>query len=115
MPRRATPDAEALVIGQRIRALREEAGLGLEELAHAADFSKGHLSSIEKGLVMPTAATLRVLADALGVLVADLVIDPDGSDREKVIDLSRRVPVGTIKRLAKDLAVLAKKKNKTPS
>jgi transcriptional regulator with XRE-family HTH domain len=96
------------VIGQRIRELREEAGLGLEELAHAADFSKGHLSNLERGYVMPTVATLRVLADALDVLVADLVIDPEGSDREKVINLTRSVPKGTLKRLAKDLGALKK-------
>jgi transcriptional regulator with XRE-family HTH domain len=108
VPRRATPDAAALVIGQRIRELREEADLGLEELAHAADFSKGHLSNLERGYVMPTVATLRGLADALGVLVADLVIDPEGSDREKVINLTRSVPKGTLKRLAKDLGALKK-------
>ena len=96
------------MIGQRIRQLRGEAGLGLEELAHAADFSKGHLSNLERGYVMPTVATLRVLADALNVLVADLVIDPEGSDREKVINLTRSVPKGTLKRLAKDLGALKK-------
>ena len=97
------------MIGQRIRQLREEANLGLEALAHAADFSKGHLSNLERGYVMPTVKTLRVLADALDVLVADLVIDPEGSDRERVINLTRSVPEGTIKRLAKDLGALAKK------
>jgi len=101
------------VIGQRIRQLREQADLGLEELAHAADFSKGHLSNLERGYVMPTVATLRVLADALEVLVADLVIDPEGSDRERVINLTRSVPKGTIKRLAKDLALLQNKKKAT--
>jgi transcriptional regulator with XRE-family HTH domain len=113
VPRRAEPDPEALVIGQRIRQLREQADLGLEELAHAADFSKGHLSNLERGYVMPTVAILRVLADALEVLVADLVIDPEGSDREKLFDLTRSVPKGTIKKLVKDLALLQNKKKAT--
>ena len=106
MPRRAKPDAEALVIGQRIRQLRKEHGLGLEELAHVAEFSKGHLSNLERGYVMPTVATLRVLAEAQNVHVADLVIDPLGSDREKVIDLTRSIPKGTLTKLAKELALL---------
>ena len=101
------------MIGQRIKALRKEAGLGLEKLAQFADFSKGHLSNLERGYVMPTVATLRVLADALGVLVADLVINPEGSDREKMINLSRSVPKGTLKRLVRDLALLQSKKKAT--
>ena len=117
MPRRTEPDPHALVIGQRIKFLREEAGLTLEKLAYEADaskgqeadvskghFSKGHLSSLERGLVMPTVATLRVLADRLGVLVADLVSDPDGSDRERILALTRQLPAGTLKKLVRELS-----------
>lgn len=100
---RAEPDPEALVIGQRIRQLREEADLGLEELAHAADFSKGHLSNLERGYVMPTVATLRVLANALDVLVADLVIDPRGATGSGSSTSPGPSP-RTIERLAKDSA-----------
>jgi transcriptional regulator with XRE-family HTH domain len=112
VPRRATPDEDALRIGRRIRELREEAGLGLEELAHIAEFSKGHLSSLERGYVMPTVASLRKLADALGVLVADVVCDPAGSTREKILDLTRHAPAGTLKGLARDLATLTRDKLK---
>lgn len=111
MPRRKTADPEAELIGQRIKALREERGLGLEQLAHAAEFSKGHLSNLERGLVMPTVATLSKLADALEVLVADIVSSPERSLREKVLDLTRHTPTGPLKRLAKDLAALAKSRS----
>lgn len=84
--------------------------MGLEQLAHAAEFSKGHLSSLERGLVMPTVASLSKLADALELLVADIVSNPDASDREKILDLTRHAPKGTLKRLAKDLAALKPKK-----
>ena len=50
MPRRSTPDPLALAIGQRIRQLREEAGLTQEKLAYEIGMSKGFLSDIEKGL-----------------------------------------------------------------
>ena len=43
------------------------------------------------------------------MLVADLVVDPAGSPRERVIDLTRRTPPGTLKRLAKDLEALQRK------
>ena len=104
MPRRAEPDPLALEIGQRVRALREAAGLTLEKLAYESDLrSKGHLSSLERGLVMPTVLTLQRIAERLGVLVADLVIIPGRSDREQLIDVSRRLPVGTLKKLTREL------------
>lgn len=87
--------------------------MGLEDLAHLAEFSKGHLSNLERGYVMPTIATLRVLAEAMGVLVADIVIDPDGDDREQVLELTRYAPKGTLKRLVRDLRALEKDKLKT--
>ena len=109
MPRRTVVDPEAEIIGKRIRALREEHGLGLEELAHAADFSKGHLSNLERGLVMPTVATLKVLPDHLGVLVGDLVTFPEDGPRQALIELTRTMTTGTIRKLLKELG--AKKKS----
>jgi transcriptional regulator with XRE-family HTH domain len=68
MPRRNKPDTLSLAVGQRIRALRIEDGMTMEELAHEADAgSKGHISSIEKGLVRPNIQTLKAVADGLGV------------------------------------------------
>lgn len=105
MPRRTKPDALALKIGRRIRELREEAGLTQEKLAYTSELgSKGHLSSLEKGLVMPTIATLETIADGLGVLVADLVNDPAKGDRAKLIELSRTASPGGVRRLVRELA-----------
>lgn len=108
MPRRRSPDPDAEAIGRRIRKLRQEAGLTLEKLAFESDaprgreFSKGHLSSLERGLVMPTVATLKVLAARLGVLVADLVNDPDENDRAKLLELTRSLSSGSLRRLVRD-------------
>lgn len=104
MPRRREPDPLAQAVGRRIRSLREEASLTMEKLAYEADFSKGHLSNLERGFVMPTVATLQVLASRLGVLVADIVSDPDGSDRERILELTRRLPAGTLKKLVRELS-----------
>ncbi|NUQ73374.1 MAG: helix-turn-helix transcriptional regulator [Polyangiaceae bacterium] len=91
-------------MGQRIRQLREEAGLTMEKLAFESELgSKGHLSNIERGLVRPTVQTLQVLADRLGVLLLDLVTFPERDERQHLIDRTRSLPRGTLKKLAKEL------------
>jgi transcriptional regulator with XRE-family HTH domain len=109
MPRRSQPDPLALAIGTRVRALREEAGLTLEKLAYESELgSKGHLSSLERGLVMPTVQTLEKLAVRLGVLVADLVSDPKGTERERLLELTRHLSPGALRTLSRDLTVAVK-------
>lgn len=104
MPRRREPDPLAQAVGQRIRQLREEAGLTMEKLAFESELgSKGHLSNLERGLVRPTIQTLQVLADRLGVLLLDLVTFPEQDERQKLIDRTRSLPKGTVKKLVKDL------------
>ncbi|MBK8999615.1 MAG: helix-turn-helix transcriptional regulator [Myxococcales bacterium] len=116
MPRRDKPDPLAKAIGQRIRQLREEAGLTLEKLAYESELgSKGHLSNLERGLVRPTAHTLRIIADRLGVLVLDLVTFPDEDDRQAATDELRRVKPATLRRLLKDLRAEQKKQAKSGS
>ena len=110
MPRRTTPDPLALRVGQRIRALREEQSLTIEKLAFETEAgSKGHLSSLERGLVMPTVKTLKVIADRLEVMVADLVTDPRDGDRAKLLELSRGLPSGVLKKLVRELSAAKKK------
>jgi len=92
--------------GKGIRQLRLEAGLTIEALAYESDVkSKGHLSSIERGLVMPTVATLKALADRLGVHLLDLVTVPDEDLRQRLVDLTRRWKPGTIRKLIRDFDV----------
>lgn len=89
MARRNEPDPLAEKIGARIRFLRESLNLTLEQLAYACNFSKGQLSTIERGLAVPTATTLRTLAKGLDMLPLDLLTFPDNSPREKLVDLTR--------------------------
>ena len=104
MPRRSEVDPLALAVGKRIAHLRAENGLTLERLAYESGFSKGHLSSIERGLVRPTIQSLQTLADGLGVLLLDLVTFPEQGDRQRLIDETRRLPRGTLKRLLRDIS-----------
>lgn len=77
MPRRTTPDPLALKVGRRVAAIREKKGLTLNDVAEAASgaIDKGHVSSLERGLLVPNLATLKAVADGLGTTVVDLVRD----------------------------------------
>jgi transcriptional regulator with XRE-family HTH domain len=103
MPRREEADPLAAKIGRRIRALRERLGLTQEKLAYEGGLkSKGHLSGIEKGLVSPTVQTLGLLAERLEVDLLDLVTFPDESPRQSLVDLTRDMSAGTVRRLVRD-------------
>lgn len=58
-------------VGTTIRLLRGERSQ--EDLAHEAGISTSTLSRLERGLHQPSLPTLRKLAVALGVSLADLI------------------------------------------
>ncbi len=65
------------MLGERLRELRQARGLSLRALAEQAGVSAGLLSQIERGLVDPSLATLRSLADVFGESVARLFEEPE--------------------------------------
>jgi transcriptional regulator with XRE-family HTH domain len=97
MPRRIAPDELALEVGQRIREIREEEGLTIQQLAETSELgSKGHLSNMERGLVRPNIQTLKQIADGLGVLPLDLMTFPKRDVRQKLVDLTRQLSLRKI-------------------
>ncbi len=72
MPVRTEADPFAQQIGARLRDLRLEQGKSLAALETACGVSKGHLSSIERGHVLMNVVTLRNIARALGIGLAEL-------------------------------------------
>lgn len=92
MPRREEPHPFAARIGRRLRDLRKEAGLTMEKLAYESDLgSKGHISSLERGLMIPTVETIRIISERLECLPLDLLCFPEDGKREELIDLTRRL------------------------
>jgi len=58
-------------IGSKIKHLRKQKGLTLEELASRSELSKGFLSQLERNLTSPSIATLDDLLEALGLSLSE--------------------------------------------
>lgn len=88
-----TEDVSTIVsgIGPKVRTLRKQAGLSLQQLAELADVSAAAIHKIEQSGMVPTITTLLKVANALGRPVAYFVDEevasdptvhtPDGSQR----------------------------------
>ena len=66
-----------LTLGQRVRRLRNSAGLSQDALARAAGIGRVTLVRLEKGEHTPRYKTLSAVARVLGVGVLDLVVEPE--------------------------------------
>ena len=62
-------------LGQRVRRLRNSAGLSQDALARAADIGRVTLVRLEKGEQTPRYKTLSAVARVLGVDVSELLVD----------------------------------------
>lgn len=58
-------------IGHKIKQLRIQKGLTLEELASRSELTKGFLSQLERNLTSPSIATLDDIVEALGSTLAE--------------------------------------------
>ena len=58
-------------IGHKIKQLRIQKGLTLEELASRSELTKGFLSQLERNLTSPSIATLNDIVEALGSSLSD--------------------------------------------
>jgi ribosome-binding protein aMBF1 (putative translation factor) len=59
-------------LGSRIRLIRQELHLSLEECAVLCQVNLTHISKVERGFVNPTVLHLNKLAHGLGVELVDL-------------------------------------------
>jgi len=70
-------DCKHLNIGGRIRFLRKQAGLTLNQLAEMADIDGGFINCIENGKKTPSLRTLVKIAAALNVSIVDIFSEQD--------------------------------------
>jgi transcriptional regulator with XRE-family HTH domain len=62
-------------LGERVRALRDEQGLTLDELAARSGVSRAMISRVERAEASPTAALLARLCEALGLSLSAFFAD----------------------------------------
>ena len=106
MPRRPIPDPIAAKVGARIRELRQERGMSLAVLADAAGLSRGHMSSVERGLVLITFSTVVSIARALGVPPFVVTMFPSDEPLSAVIEHLRSNEGGDTEKAAAILRTL---------
>ena len=70
---------EAIMLGERIRALRAERKLTVRQLAEGAGVSVGLISQVERGISDPSLQTLRAIAEVFGTPLFDLFAEPEGA------------------------------------
>jgi transcriptional regulator with XRE-family HTH domain len=75
-------DGDALELGRRIRRIRVERRLTLQAVAGLARVSQSLISQVERGLASPSISTLRRIAGALDVPIAELFVGGDASEDE---------------------------------
>ena len=71
-----TPAVEPLDLGARVRALRKERRLTLEQASKQAGLARSTLSKIENGQMSPTFDALKKLASGLDISVPQLFTPP---------------------------------------
>jgi transcriptional regulator with XRE-family HTH domain len=71
-----------MIIGQRIKFFREEAGLTQHQLAERADVSREAIGNYENGRRVPPVDIAQRIATALEMSVDDLIY-PDGTKPKK--------------------------------
>lgn len=62
-----------IIIGSRIKLLRESKGVSQQDLAALCNFEKGNMSRLEAGRTNPTITTLYKISQALEVKIIDLL------------------------------------------
>ncbi len=86
----STPEVVTEVdVGERLRAIRGARRATLKTIADRAGVSESFLSQVERGKASASIASLRRIAGALGVSVADL-FEPSGPPRPRVLRRDER-------------------------
>ena len=76
-------------LGSRIRAYRKMRRLTLKQVAEHVGVSEGFLSQVERGASGASVATLRLIAQVLGLAVSDLFSEGD-MPGHRVLEAARR-------------------------
>jgi transcriptional regulator with XRE-family HTH domain len=76
MEARPALDTDPVIVGRRVRLLRQAVGVSLSELARRAGIDQATLSEVEAGLLKPTAEMLWAITAQLGVPIGAILDTP---------------------------------------
>lgn len=78
-------EGDDLWIGSRLRELRKDRALSIQQVADRVGLSIGMISQIERGLSTPSLRSLRLLAEAMDVPVSWFFASPKGHSESRHI------------------------------
>ena len=81
---------DELVLGSRIRSIREGQSRSLRSVAEAAGVSESFLSQVERGVASPSVASLRGIAEALGESIASFFDEREESSLGHLVRVADR-------------------------
>ena len=93
METKVKEEVAALNLGNKVRNLRKQRALTLQEVSDATGLSKPLLSQIENNLAAPPIATLIKISTALGVKISHFFRDQGMEDRIVVVRKDQRYSV----------------------
>jgi len=99
-------------IGFRVRYHRQQQKLSLRQLAERSGLSISFLSQLERDLTRPSISSLKQIADALGLKVADLLTD--ASENGEILLRRADRPVWDLSRVRYELLATAKGRSMEP-
>ena len=80
-------------LGKLLRAKRKELGLTMQAVADAAGLSTGFISQVERGLTVPSLASLAGISDILETPMSSFLSQPEAGDMSrKATRISYSVP-----------------------
>jgi transcriptional regulator with XRE-family HTH domain len=80
-------DVSLVSLGRRIRHLRQERRMTLQDLAEATGLSSSMISLVERGRTSPSIGSLVVIASGVRVPIADLFVEIDQGREDYVVRL----------------------------
>ena len=92
MSRSATDVSTEVDVGERLRTLRQFRRYTLQSVAARSGISESFLSQVERGRSNASIASLKRIADALGVSMADLFEPERHCLRHDPVHVQRRGP-----------------------
>lgn len=81
-------------LSYRLKALRRQRRLSLDQLAQLSGLTKSYLSKLERGMSEPSISTVLKLAQAYGIGISELVgSGEENADHVSVVRFNERTPI----------------------